>query len=264
VSDFSSPLSIDIVSDLMGVPERDHPLIRGWVREVTLALDLVRTPERIRAGSVRAAELVAYFRDLLRHHRAVGTGNSLTRMLIEAQDAGSFLDEDELLSSCVLFLFAGHEASSLLVGNGLLALAAHPGQYARLRAGAVDIASAIEEMLRFDSPQQIAFRQALEDIDFKGVRIRKGQTVGFCMGSANRDPDQFPDADTFDLGRAANRHLAFGTGIHTCAGSSLAHLEAQIVFTEVAKRFPSLEIVRVERQESILVRGLTQLHLACA
>ncbi len=263
VSDFSSPLSIDIVSDLMGVPEADHPLIRGWVREITQSLDILRTPGTIRTGSRRAAELIAYFRDLIRHHRAHATSNALTRRLIEAEDAGSFLNEEELLASCALFLFAGHEASSLLVGNGLLALGRNPAEYERLRSGAVDPRLAVSEMLRYDSPQQIVFRHALEDVDFKGVFIRKGQSVAFCMGSANRDPDVFPDPDRLDLGRDSNRHLSFGTGIHTCAGASLANIEAAEVFTALARRFPRLEVAGVERQQSILVRGLTRLHLAC-
>ena len=131
VSDFSSPLSIDIVADLMGVPEEDHPLVRGWVREITLSLDLVRTPERIAAGSRRAGELLAYFDRLVAQHRRTPQGNLLS-LLIEAHDGGSFLDEHELLAACVLFLFAGHEASSLLIGNGLWALSKNPEQWQRL------------------------------------------------------------------------------------------------------------------------------------
>ncbi|MBN8874786.1 MAG: cytochrome P450 [Rhodospirillales bacterium] len=262
VSDFSSPLSIDIVADLMGVPEEDHPLVRGWVREITLSLDLVRTPERIAAGSRRAAELIAYFERLVAAHRRAPQGNLLS-LLIAAQDQGSFLDEQELLASCVLFLFAGHEASSLLIGNGLRALAANPAEWRRLREGAVGVKSAVTELLRYDSPQQIAFRHALADVEFQGVTIRTGQVVGFGLGSANRDPRVFADADRLDLGREETRHLAFGAGIHTCAGSSLAQLEAELVFAALARRFPVLQVVAEERQESILVRGLTRLVLAC-
>lgn len=262
VSDFSSPLSIDIVSDLMGVPEADHPLIRGWVREITLALDLVRTPERIAAGSRRAAELIAYFDRLVRDHRARPRGNFLD-MLIAAHDQGSFLTEEELLASCVLFLFAGHEASSLLIGNGLLALARNPDQWRRLRAGEVPGRLAVSELLRYDSPQQIAFRHALTDVDWLGARIRRGQTVGFCLGSANRDGTVFADPDRLDLGRQEGRHLAYGAGIHTCAGSNLANLEAELVFAALARRFPELRVARIERQESILVRGLARLLLDC-
>jgi cytochrome P450 len=262
VSDFSSPLSIDIVADLMGVPEEDHPLVRGWVREITLSLDLVRTPERIVAGSRRASELIAYFERLVADHRRAPQGNLLS-LLIEAHDGGSFLSNHELLASCVLFLFAGHEASSLLIGNGLCALAQHPDQWRLLCDGAAGAKSVVTELLRYDSPQQIAFRHALEDFIFGGVAIRKGQTVGFGLGSANRDPRVFPEAETLDVRREETRHLAFGAGIHTCAGSSLAQLEAELVFNALARRFPELNVVSYQRQESILVRGLTQLVLDC-
>ena len=262
VSDFSSPLSIDIVADLMGVPEVDHPLVRGWVREITLSLDLVRTPDRIAAGSHRAGELIRYFERLVEAHRRVPRDNLLS-LLIDAHEEGSFLSDHELLASCVLFLFAGHEASSLLIGNGLRALAAHPDQWALLRNGSVGAKSVVTELLRFDSPQQIAFRHALEDVSFVGVAIRKGQTVGFGLGSANRDPLAFPDPDTLDVRRDETRHLAFGAGIHTCAGTSLAQLEAEMVFTALTRRFPVLRVLSYQRQESILVRGLTTLILDC-
>lgn len=262
VSDFSSPLSIDIVADLMGVPECDHPLVRGWVREITLSLDLVRTPERIAAGSRRAAELIAYFDGLVREQRRAPRDNLLA-LLVAAHDGGSFLTEEELLASCVLFLFAGHEASSLLIGNGLLALSRHPEEYRRLRDGEVTARSAVAELLRYDSPQQIAFRHALVDLEWLGAPIRRGQTIGFGLGSANRDPEAFPGADMLDLFRQEGRHLAYGAGIHTCAGSNLANLEAELVFAALARRFPRLTVRAVERQESILVRGLARLVLDC-
>jgi len=262
VSDFSSPLSIDIVADLMGVPESEHPLVRGWVREITLSLDLVRTPERIIAGARRASELIAYFDSLVRDHRARPRGN-LLNLLITAHDGGSFLTEQELLASCVLFLFAGHEASSLLLGNGILALSRNPDQWRKLRDGDIGVKSAVNEMLRYDSPQQIAFRHALEDMTFEGVRIRQGQTVGFGLASANRDPRVFPRPDVLDLAREETRHMAFGAGIHTCAGSSLAQLEAELVFASLARRLPELKLETLHRQESILVRGLTRLIVDC-
>ena len=262
VSNFSSPLSIDIVADLMGVPEADHPLVRGWVREITLALDLVRTPERIAVGSRRAAELIAYFDAQAREHRRRPRDNLLS-LLIAAHDEAGALSQEELLASCVLFLFAGHEASSLLIGNGLMALAHAPEQYRLLRDGDVSPRSAVNELLRYDSPQQIAFRHALEDIELLGRAIRKGQTVGFGLGSANRDPLVFENPDRLDLQREATRHLAMGAGIHTCAGASLAQLEAELVFAALAKRFALLEVVASERQESIIVRGFTRLVLDC-
>jgi cytochrome P450 len=232
------------------------------VREITLSLDLVRTPERIAAGSRRAGELIGYFDRLVNEHRRLPRDN-LMSLLIAAHEDGTFLNNHELLASCVLFLFAGHGASSLLIGNGLRAMFQCPDQWDLLRDGAVSARSLVTELLRYDSPQQIAFRHALEDVSIAGTAIRKGQTVGFGLGSANRDPRVFADADRLDPGREETRHMAFGAGIHTCAGSSLAQMEAEMVFTALARRFPRLKVLSSRRQESILVRGLTALVLDC-
>lgn len=262
VAGFSSPLSIDIISDLLGVPDCDHALIRGWVRDIVLALDLVRTPERISTGSRRAQDLLAYFDVHIREHRR-RPRETLLDVLVSAHLEGETLTHDELLAACVLFLFAGHEASSLLIGNGLLALARHPGEYRLLRSGEADLRAAVGEMLRHDSPQQIAFRHALEDFEFQGVAMRRGQTIGFGLGAANRDPEFVVDPDRLDLRRGETRHMAYGAGIHACAGSALAQLEAEIIFSALAARLPRLEVLSFERQESIMVRGLTSLAIAC-
>ena len=236
VGDFAYPLSIDVVSELLGVPEGDRPLIRDWVRTITAALDVIRTPASIKAGAERAVELGAYFQDLVAMHRRSPRGDLLD-LLIEARDAGERLSEDELLAACILFLFAGHEASAQLVANGLLALAEDEAAYARLRAGAVALPTAVAELLRFTSPQQIAFRYALEETRLGGTTIRQGQTVGFGLGAANRDPTVFPDPDRLDLGREAARQLAFGAGIHSCIGAPLARLEAELSFALLARHW---------------------------
>lgn len=166
-----------------------------------------------------------------------------------------------MLGSCVLFLLAGHEAFSLFIRKKLLALARTPEEYRRPRGGEVSAKSAANEMLRYDSPQQIAFRHALVDVEWQGALIRKGQTVGFRLDAANRDERVFPRAEVLELGRREGRHLAYGAGIHACAGSSLANLEAELVFEALTQRLPRLDMLRSERQESILVRGLTRLVL---
>lgn len=261
VGDFAYPLSIDVVSELLGVPEGDRPLIRDWVRTITAALDVIRTPASIKAGAERAVELGAYFQDLVAMHRRSPRGDLLD-LLIEARDAGERLSEDELLAACILFLFAGHEASAQLVANGLLALAEDEAAYARLRAGAVALPTAVAELLRFTSPQQIAFRYALEETRLGGTTIRQGQTVGFGLGAANRDPTVFPDPDRLDLGREAARQLAFGAGIHSCIGAPLARLEAELSFALLARHLAKLQVIQVERQDGVIVRGLARLVLA--
>jgi cytochrome P450 len=261
VGEFAYPLAIDVVSELLGVPEGDRPLIRDWVRAITAALDVIRTEQSIRAGAAQAVELSAYFADLVAMHRRQPRGDLLD-LLIEARDEGERLSEDELLAACILFLFAGHEASAQLVANGLLALAGQPAAYARLQAGEVAMPAVVAELLRFTSPQQIAFRYALEDAEFAGTAIRKGQTVGFGLGAANRDPRVFPEPDRLDLGREAARQMAFGAGIHSCIGAPLARLEAEATFAMLARHLPRLEVVAMERQDGVIVRGLARLELA--
>lgn len=261
VGEFAYPLSIDVVSELLGVPEGDRPLIRDWVRTITASLDLIRTPERIKAGAERAVELGAYFQDLVAMHRLASRGDLLD-LLIEARDEGERLSEEELLAACILFLFAGHEASAQLVANGLLALAENEAAYARLRAGSLAMPTAVAEILRFTSPQQIAFRYALEEVQLAGTTIRRGQTVGFGLGAANRDPLVFPEPDRLDLGREAARQLAFGAGIHSCIGAPLARLEAELTFALLAQHLDKLLVVQAERQDGVIVRGLNRLVLA--
>ena len=261
VGDLAYPLAIDVVSELLGVPEGDRPLIREWVRTITAALDVIRTEASIKAGAERAVELLSYFQDLVEMHRRTPRGDLLD-LLIQARDDTDRLSEDELLAACVLFLFAGHEASAQLLANGLLAMAEDDRAYQSLRNGSVSMPVAIAELLRFTSPQQIAFRYALDDVELHGVAIRKGQTVGFGLGAANRDPLVFTDPDRLDLTRESARQLAFGAGIHSCIGAPLARLEAEIAFPMLARRLQRLQAMGVERQDGVIVRGLARLDIA--
>jgi len=161
----------------------------------------------------------------------------------------------------VLLFVAGHETTSGLIGNGTLALLRNPAELRRLYDDPALIRTAIEELLRFDSPVQLTGRLMLEDVEIDGHTLRRGEDVVALVGAANRDPEQFPDPDRLDLGRQENRHMAFGGGIHFCLGAHLARLEGRIAIGELARRFPRMEVAadRIEWRDTITLRGLKSL-----
>jgi pimeloyl-[acyl-carrier protein] synthase len=163
-------------------------------------------------------------------------------VLIEAEENGDRLTEDELLAMCVLLLGAGHETTVNLIGNGVLALLQHPDQFARLRDDPSIGEDAVEELLRYDSSVQMVFREALDDVQLGGKIIRRGEAVTIFLGSANRDPAQFADPDRLVLTRGRTRHIGFGMGIHFCLGAPLARLEAQIAFQTLLRTMPCLKL----------------------
>jgi pimeloyl-[acyl-carrier protein] synthase len=168
------------------------------------------------------------------------------------------------VSTTVLLLVAGHETTSSLIGNGTLALLRHPDELRRLHEDPTLGRSAVEELLRYESPVQLTGRLMLEDLEIEGTRIHGGEDVVALVGAANRDPEQFPDADRLDLGRADNRHMAFGGGIHYCLGAHLARLEGGVALAELARRFPSMELASdtVEWRDTITLRALKALPVA--
>ncbi|MFN3647965.1 MAG: cytochrome P450 [Armatimonadota bacterium] len=260
IGDFAYPLPLLLVSELLGVPETDYPRLRELFRQVILALDLTRTDEHLR----RAAKITTFFLDYFRALAAEQTRSprdNLLGALIAARDGEQRLTTDELAANCVLLLYAGHEATTHTLGNGVLALLQHPDQLRRLRREPALLQAAVEEILRFESPQQIAFRYALDDAEIAGAAIRRGQVVAFGLGAANRDPAVFLDPDRFDITRPPSRHLAFGHGLHTCVGLRLGRLEAQIALQILLERLPRMVLRGFERQQSIIVRGLHRLEV---
>jgi cytochrome P450 len=178
--------------------------------------------------------------------------------LIPEREVSSALTEEELVSNINILLSTGHETTTHLIGNGLLALLQHPEQMQRLQAEPKYLAPAIEEMLRYDNPVQITYRSALTDVNIKGKLIRKGDLVNSIIASANRDPQRFSDPNQFDITRNEGRHLGFGMGIHFCIGAPLVRLEAEIVFETILHRFPKicLGTETLEWQEHPIFRGL--------
>ncbi len=260
VEDLAYPLPVTVICELFGVPERDWDRFRAWSRELVRLLDpLVAADSLERALRARQA-LREYLRELIAARRAHPAGDLLTA-LIAAEDQGRQLSEPELVSMCVLLLVAGHETTVNLIANGTLALLRHPEARAGLQAGAELPASAVEELLRYDSPVQFTSRHALADLEIGGRRVRAGETVIAVLGAANRDPAQFPDPDRLDLTRAPNRHVAFGGGIHFCLGAPLARVEARIAIGALLARLPGLELGPrpLVRRDTVTLRGLASL-----
>jgi cytochrome P450 len=258
------PLPVMVICELLGVPDEDRDRFHDWSFALALALDIAAaTPAVVEAGNAAAAGLTDYFRDLIRERRRAPRAGELLSELIAAEEQGDRLSEEELLATCVLLLFAGHETTVNLIGNGTLALLRHPDQCARLRAEPDLIQGAVEELLRYDGPVQRTGRVLSEDAELGGTTLPAGARVVVVLGSANRDPARFPDPDRLDVARADNRHLAFGGGMHYCLGAALARAEAQIALETLLRRFPKLELGGApEWRPSALLRGLQSLPLA--
>ncbi|WP_221932659.1 cytochrome P450 [Ferrovibrio terrae] len=244
IADFASALPVEIVGDMLAVPHEDRHLLRDWSLAILGALEPVLTPERAEQGHRAVREFETY----LERHIA----DWETRMdAREVEDAygdvlaglirgenGEKLTSAELVQNCIFLLNAGHETTTNLIGNGIAALLDWPDEKRRLTDDPGLIKTAIEEFLRFESSNQLGNRRVVERVEIGGVTFEPGALVTLCIGAANRDPAQFPDPDRLDVGRTPNRHLAFGAGIHACAGMSLARLEGQIAVQQLLARFP--------------------------
>ena len=264
IADFSLPLPLTVISEMMGVPQQDrikfHHLMEGFLHASA------RIGWRGQLGQLsNAYSLHRFLKNLIAQHERQPQ-NDLTTALVQAEDQGDRLTEDELVGMLLLLLLAGHETTVNLIGNGTLALLEHPDQLTKLMSHPELLDSAIEEMLRFTNPvQQIAQRYALEDVDMNGQHIPKGSTIMVGIVSANRDERVFANADQFDITRKPNPHIAFGFGIHYCLGAPLARLEARVAFGALLARFPNLKLAvdpkTLEWRGNVALRGLKTLPL---
>jgi cytochrome P450 len=240
ISDLALALPITVIGEMLGVPEADRDELQPLVRASTAALD-TRVPLDELDVAFRARDtVVERTEELIAERRAHPTDDLLSR-LIHVEEAGDKLTPDELGSTVAQLFAAGFETTTNLIGNGLLALLDHPDQMARLRADRSLLGTAVEEMLRWDSPVQLDSRQPLVDMDVFGVPVPRGDMVLTVLGAANRDPRTFPDPDRFDVGRAGAPPLSFASGIHYCVGAALARAEGQVVFDRLLTRFPVIE-----------------------
>ncbi len=243
VEDFAVALPVQLIGDMLGVPAGERGPLRGWSLAILGALEPVPGPERLAAGNRAVEEFKDYLRRLIadRRRRPSTDPGEILSALIAAEDQGDRLTEVELLHQCIFLLNAGHETTTNLIGNAIVSLLEHPGELARLRAEPGLIGSAVEEFLRFQSPNQLGNRRVVADAEVGGVVMPAGTLVTLGIGAANRDPAQFPDPDRLDLGRAPNRHLAFIVGIHACAGMWLARMEGRVAIGRLVQRFPRLQ-----------------------
>ncbi|GHE11492.1 cytochrome P450 [Klenkia taihuensis] len=255
-------LPVEVIAELLGVPQADRPLLRPWSNAIVKMYEYGRTTQTEDAAETAAAEFVAYLRDLAAQRRQA-PGEDLLTHLVTARDAdGDRLTEDELVTTCILLLNAGHEATVNVTGNGLLALLQHPDQLARLRADRSLLPTAIEELMRFDSPLQLFERTATADVEVGGVTVEQGQKIAALLGSGNHDPAVFDAPDTLDVGRTENPHISFGAGVHFCIGAPLARVELQASFGALLARTSVLELAgEARRRPEFVIRGLAGLPL---
>ncbi len=241
IGDFASAIPVEVIGNLLDVPHDEREPLRDWSLAILGALEPVISPEVFARGNKAVKDFLAYL-EILVARRREKPGNPdrdvLTR-LIQGEDNGERLTAKELLHNCIFLLNAGHETTTNLIGNGLVALSNHPGEKKRLIENPDLIKPAVEEMLRFESSNQLGNRMTVEPFELGGIALPAGTPVTLCIGAANRDPQQFAEPERLDVGRTPNRHLAFGTGAHQCAGMALARLEGAIAISRFLARFPN-------------------------
>jgi hypothetical protein len=238
VRDFAEPLPIRVIAELLGLPAEDRADLKRWSDSLAAMLDGSIAMQHLGGAVQSAVEVIEYLRGHLEAKRRAPEDDLLSAMLsLQERDR---LTDDEILGTTLVVMGAGHETTTNLLGNGVLALLRHPVELARLRAEPGRIASAVDEVLRFDSPVQATSRIPTEDVELFGHRFAKGVEIGLLLGAANRDPEAFAEPDRFDVTRADNRHLSFGLGIHFCLGAGLARLEGEVGLGSLVTRAPAL------------------------
>ena len=265
IDDFAAAIPIEVIGNLLAVPIEDREPLREWSLAILGALEPVPSATVLDRGNKAVEEFLAYLRVLVarrREHPGNPDKDVLTR-LIQGESSGEKLTAPELLHNCIFLLNAGHETTTNLIGNGLVALSQHPDQKRKLIADASLTKTAIEEILRFESSNQLGNRITTEAVTVGDVHMPPGTQVTICIGAANRDPAQFPDPDRLDVARAPNRHLAFGSGIHQCAGMALARLEGAVAISRFLGRFPGFALSgSPQRGGRARFRGF--LHVPCS
>jgi cytochrome P450 len=259
----AAPLPVIVIAELLGVPTEDRPQFQIWSRHRARGLEPNITDKERRLVTEAGKELDAYFLGIIDQRRREPQ-DDLISGLVAAEEAGDKLSQAELLAMLRLLLVAGNETTTKLIGNGMLALLRNPEQLEVLRQSPDLMPSAIEELLRYDAPVQLDVRVALEDVEFDGRHVKKGQGIMVLLGSANRDPEVFSEPDRLDLTRQEANHISFGRGIHHCLGASLARLEGRLTFEAIMERFADIRMQtdRPVFRDNIILRGLEVLPIS--
>jgi cytochrome P450 len=259
----AAPLPVIVIAELLGVPTEDRPQFQIWSRHRARGLEPNITDKERRLVTEAGKELDAYFLGIIDQRRREPQ-DDLISGLVAAEEAGDKLSQAELLAMLRLLLVAGNETTTKLIGNGMLALLRNPEQLEVLRQSPDLMPSAIEELLRYDAPVQLDVRVALEDVEFDGRHVKKGQGIMVLLGSANRDPEVFSEPDRLDLTRQEANHISFGRGIHHCLGASLARLEGRLTFEAIMERFADIRMQtdRPVFRDNIILRGLEVLPVS--
>ena len=264
IRDFAAPLPATVTAEMLGVPTSDHVQLKAWSADFAEMLgNFQHNPDRTQRVLRSLQEMTAYFRAAVAAARQT-PGEGLVHHLLLAEVDGNRLSEEEVIANLIVTMVGGQETTTNLIGNGLLTLLRNPEVMTQLRADLSLIPSAVEELLRYESPSQHTARIAPEDVELGGKRIRQKDAVIAVMGAANRDPKRFVDPDRLDITRKDNRHVAFGAGAHFCFGAPLARMEAQIAFSALLQRLPELrlESKAVTWRNNLGLRGLTALWVS--
>jgi cytochrome P450 len=257
IADYAAAVPVEVIGNLLRVPRADRGPLRGWSLAILGALEPELTPQQLETGNRAVTEFCAYLRELIaeRRRHPLGDDDLLTRLLGDEQ-----LTETELAQNCVFLLNAGHETTTNLIGNGLHLFLTHPDSLQRLRAEPQLIGTAVEECLRFESSNQLGNRLVVERTVVRDVVLDPGTYLTLCIGAANRDPDEFADAERFDITRQPNRHLAFAAGAHACAGMAVARLEGRVAIARALQRVPTLQLAAAPvRGRRARFRGFTSI-----
>ncbi|MER6632097.1 cytochrome P450 [Streptomyces sp. NPDC000987] len=264
LTDVAEPLPVAVIAEMLGIPEADRALLRPWSADICGMYELNPSEETARRAVRASVEFSDYLRDLIAERRE-HPGDDLISGLIAAHDEGDRLTEQEMISTAVLLLNAGHEATVNATVNGWWALLREPGQLAALRADHSLVPSAVEELMRFDTPLQLFERWVLDEIEIDGTTIPRGAEIAMLFGSANHDPEVFAAPETLDITRRDNPHISFSAGIHYCIGAPLARIELAASMRALLEQAPTLTLAaEPERKPNFVIRGLKALRVEVA